>query len=175
MRHGFGFTLIELMIVIAIIGILSIVALPMYQVYTVRAKLVESISLVQPLKNEIAAGLTKSATDLSQIINNWNQQAENMGVNSKYVHSILADPNTGVITITFTDEIAPSNHNTLILTPFIRANSGLLTVPQALSQNQTGTLDWACSSLSHDVATSQGLTPVTGGTLMPSYAPPNCR
>ena len=50
-----GFTLIELMIVVAIIGILAAMALPAYQTYAIRAQVAEGLSLAGPLKNAVAA------------------------------------------------------------------------------------------------------------------------
>lgn len=56
-----GFSLIELMIVIAIIGILSVIAIPSYQKYTQRARFTEVISSTQPFKTAIAIALQEGA------------------------------------------------------------------------------------------------------------------
>ncbi|WP_223670837.1 pilin [Kangiella shandongensis] len=52
-KNNHGFTLIELMIVVAIIGILAAIALPAYQDYTVRAKIAESISLASEIQGSV--------------------------------------------------------------------------------------------------------------------------
>src|SRR5688572_8456416 len=57
-----GFTLIELMIVVAIIGILAAVALPAYQDYTVRAKVSELIVAIGPAKERVAETAAANAT-----------------------------------------------------------------------------------------------------------------
>ena len=49
-----GYTLIELMIVVAIVGILSVIALPAYQTYTIRAQVAEGLTVSAPLKNSVA-------------------------------------------------------------------------------------------------------------------------
>lgn len=54
-KHEYGLTLIELMIVIAIIGILSSLAFPAYQSYSIRAQISEGMNLSGPVKNAVAA------------------------------------------------------------------------------------------------------------------------
>ena len=142
-----GFTLIELMIVIASIAILAAIALPAYQDYTVRAKMAEVITAADACK--------VSVTEFWESRGVFPPSAASAGCNnqvSKYVASVAVTPATGVITsTTSTDAGLPTiaQTKTVVLTP---TPSGAATVT-------TDTiLNWACS-----------------GTVPAKYLPGTCR
>ena len=104
-----GFTLIELMIVVAIIGILAAVALPAYQDYTVRAKVSEGIVLASAAKLAVA----ENAANGSAFASSWSAP-----VPTANVSSIGIDSGNGTITVTYTAAAGgASGANTILLVP----------------------------------------------------------
>ena len=150
-----GFTLIELMIVIAIIGILASVALPAYQDYTVRAQVSEGAIAASAIKVGVAEmladdGMTGLIAYEAQLV------VDQANLQTNRIDSIHVIPATGEIQV-------------VMLMPQLVAGNMLAYMPQiggaAIAPNNlTGTIEWVCD------ATSGASTSITA-----NYLPAVCR
>jgi len=149
-----GFTLIELMIVVAIIGILAAVALPAYQDYTKRAKMSEVILAASACRTTITE-VYQSGSQTQVAAGNWG--CESSSATSKYVSSIATDSN-GKVTVGATNIGAGIDGNVVTLVP---ANAS--SVAMTYSGSAQAINRWICGSSA------------MGTTVEAKFLPGSCR
>ncbi|WP_309149075.1 MULTISPECIES: pilin [Dasania] len=188
-----GFTLIELMIVVAIVGILAATALPAYQDYTIRGRVTEGLAMASEIKLIIGdnasnatpdangglaagmrnAGLNVAATGAAQLCSAAGVctsvvgDAAGTGVGSPSVISLAVTTATGQIDIAYTSRVDVPARNTLVLIP--SANNA----PLVAGTPPTGPIIWNCFAAGRGAAGA--IAAPAAATLLAKYAPAACR
>jgi type IV pilus assembly protein PilA len=153
-----GFTLIELMIVVAVIGMLAAVALPAYRSYTIRAKMSEVILGMGACRTPVTE-VYESGTTVAPGANGWGCEIGS-AQQTKYVASIGTDEN-GAVTATVQDIDASVNGLVVTLIPMHDPST-----PASFTVGSSEPLhSWVCGSTS--------MTPQT--TVPAQYLPSTCR
>jgi len=152
-KQELGFTLIELMIVVAIVGILASVAIPTFQGYLIRAQVSEGLTIAAPAKARVAAAFVDSG-EAPADRGEAGLTGNSGDTSGKYVSSL--DVEDGVITVTYGfSASAQITGTTFTLTPYETDNSGVV---------------WRCGSA--PIPNGLSLMGTSGGGNASSYSAP---
>jgi type IV pilus assembly protein PilA len=174
-----GFTLIELMIVVAIIGILAAIAIPAYEDYAIRAKVTEGLNLAAIAKTSVAEGFQSNGIP-GVAAASAALAAPGGFAPTKYVQGMTINPADGHIQIVYNSVSVPqlaAGANVLVLTPQVNTGAAYLLLPAVQAAGASGNVDWACSSATAQTAGTNvpAMQVVAGGNVRSKYVPTQCK
>ena len=162
MRHGLqrGFTLIELMIVIAIIGILAAIAIPAYQDYTIRSQVTEGVTL--------ASGVQVATTDYYASNGTWPTGMTGGGTALNY---------TGAVTGNYVTAVATTAGGKILITYGNKANAAIAAKNLEIYAATTaaGDIAWICGKAAVQTGSTSAGGAAADTTITDKYLPKNCQ